>query len=84
MDLDMIQTNAKIYNGEDHPLYADAKKLVEGIKRQIRGFQNVVEDDSKRSKQRLPEEATKIVINTSSMRPTSKNFSNIRPGKASV
>ena len=37
-DFDQIGLNARIYNGEDHPLTIDAKKLIEQIKRQIRGL----------------------------------------------
>ena len=39
-DLDQIYLNAKIYNGEDHPLTKDAKKLADSIKNEIKRVVN--------------------------------------------
>lgn len=48
-DLDLILHNAKMYNGEEHLLTLDAKKLVEMMKRQIRGqLSNTVESEVKK------------------------------------
>jgi hypothetical protein len=68
----MLYINARKYNGEDHLLTHDAKKLVDGIKRQLRGFLGIInhghlDEDSKKTKQVAPiqEEPVKITINTS-------------------
>jgi len=69
----MLYINARKYNGEDHLLTHDAKKLVDGIKRQLRGYLGIInqgplDEDSKKTKQvaaPVQEEPVKITINTS-------------------
>ncbi|CDW76602.1 UNKNOWN [Stylonychia lemnae] len=49
-DLELISFNARIYNGEDNPLFKDAKKMVEGIKSEIRKSIILHSEDTKQQK----------------------------------
>jgi hypothetical protein len=39
-DLDLISFNSRLYNGEDHMLTVNAKKIVEALKRNIKAAIN--------------------------------------------
>jgi len=43
----LISYNAKIYNGEDNPLYKDAKKMVETLRCDIKKNINYSDDFKK-------------------------------------
>ena len=44
-ELELIPWNSRLYNGEQHPLTLDAKRLIEAVKRNIRGALNTHIED---------------------------------------
>lgn len=48
IDLEQIHLNAKLYNGEDHPLTKDSKKLSDFVKNEAKKIINYLEDSKRR------------------------------------
>jgi len=42
--------NAKLYNGEDHPITKDAKKLADALKSEVKRTVNYSNEDSRKKK----------------------------------
>ena len=47
--MDLISFNARLYNGDDHPLFKDARKMVEKLRVEIKKQLNY-SDDAKRQR----------------------------------